>query len=170
MSFFPRRKVMLSLAPGERQIDQVVAYHPQVGQGTLYLTDRRLVFEYSQGLLNKKYVHLGISLNQIQSLSVRFGRFNSQEIVISAKDANNGFKSNLIAIRIAMHANVWIGKINTMIAQGSHTFQPSQTATTATTTTIVEREVVKIPCKYCNALNDLVRSKTCSQCGAPIYK
>ena len=34
--------------------------------------------------------------------------------------------------------------------------------------TIIQREVVKIPCKYCKTLIDPIRGKTCQNCGAPI--
>jgi len=151
-------------ATGERQIDQVVAAYGS--QGILYLTDRRLIFEYSVGLMNKKHFQYGITLNQIQSVSAKHGMLGSQEIVITAKDANNGFKSNSFTIRIAMHPEVWINKINSMIASLSPVYQPNTTQQT----TIVEREVIKVPCQYCRTLNDIARSKTCSQCGAPIYK
>jgi ABC-type uncharacterized transport system YnjBCD substrate-binding protein len=153
-------------ATGERQIDQVVAVYGS--QGILYLTDRRLIFEYSVGLVNKKNFQFGITLSQIQSVAAKHGMLGSQEIVITAKDANNGFKSNSFSIRIAMHPEVWINKINSTIAALTPVYQPS--IMTTQQTTIVEREVVKVPCQYCRTLNDLARSKTCSQCGAPIYK
>ncbi len=34
---------------------------------------------------------------------------------------------------------------------------------------IVEREVAKIPCKYCGNLVDPVRDNTCSKCGAKLF-
>ena len=34
--------------------------------------------------------------------------------------------------------------------------------------TIIQREVVKIPCKYCKTLIDPLRDKSCPNCGAPI--
>ena len=152
-------------AAGERQIDQVVAFYGS--QGILYLTDRRLIFEYSVGLVNKKSYQLGITLGQIQSVSAKHGHFGSQEIDIIAKDANNGFRSNCVGIRIAMHPEVWINKINNMIAALRPTYQPNSAMPQ---TTIVEREIVKIPCKYCGSLNDIVSNRTCPQCGAPVYK
>jgi hypothetical protein len=161
------RKILPILAAGERQIDQVVAYYATGGQGTLYLTDRRIIFEYALGLMHKKYYQLGIALGQIQFVSAKHGHFGSQEIVIAAKDANNGFKSNMIALRIAMHPEIWINKINYMLSGGATTLPHNSPAQQ---TTIIEREVIKIPCKYCGTLNDAVRSQTCSQCGAPVYK
>lgn len=35
-------------------------------------------------------------------------------------------------------------------------------------TVVIQKEVVKVPCKYCGALNDIVAQKTCSNCGAAI--
>jgi len=34
--------------------------------------------------------------------------------------------------------------------------------------TIIQREVLKVPCKYCNALLDPFQDKTCPKCGAPV--
>jgi Ca2+/Na+ antiporter len=34
--------------------------------------------------------------------------------------------------------------------------------------TIIERDVVRIPCKYCKTLVDPVHDKVCPNCGAPI--
>jgi len=42
---------------------------------------------------------------------------------------------------------------------------PAQTPSTAGPTTVVEREVVKIKCRYCGALNDET-AKACISCGA----
>ncbi len=36
-------------------------------------------------------------------------------------------------------------------------------------TKIIEREVVKIPCKYCGTLVDPVRNEKCPNCGARLY-
>ncbi len=35
-------------------------------------------------------------------------------------------------------------------------------------TIIIQKEVVKVPCKYCGALNEIATQKTCSNCGAVI--
>jgi DNA-binding MarR family transcriptional regulator len=36
----------------------------------------------------------------------------------------------------------------------------------ATKTIVIQREIVKVPCKYCGALNEMATTKTCSNCGA----
>ncbi len=33
---------------------------------------------------------------------------------------------------------------------------------------VTQREIVRVPCKYCGSLNDLATAKFCSSCGAPI--
>jgi len=35
-------------------------------------------------------------------------------------------------------------------------------------TVIIEREVAKVPCKYCGTLSDPVRNSTCPKCGAKL--
>ena len=33
---------------------------------------------------------------------------------------------------------------------------------------VIQREIVKVPCKFCGNLNDLATAKFCSGCGAPV--
>lgn len=35
-------------------------------------------------------------------------------------------------------------------------------------TVIIQRDIVKVPCKFCGNLNDLATAKFCSGCGAPV--
>ena len=37
-----------------------------------------------------------------------------------------------------------------------------------TRTVVIQREIVKVPCKYCGALNDIATSRKCSNCGAAV--
>lgn len=37
-----------------------------------------------------------------------------------------------------------------------------------TRTIVVQREVVKVPCRYCGVLNEIATAKTCSNCGAAL--
>ena len=34
---------------------------------------------------------------------------------------------------------------------------------------VVQKEIVRVPCKFCGTLNDLATAKFCSSCGAPVY-
>jgi hypothetical protein len=149
-------------AAGERQIDQVISF--SIGRrGTLYLTDRRVIFEWSEGLLTKRYHQLGISLADIQAVNTNHPRFGGGELVITTKDANNGFRTNRVAFGVAMTPETWQGKINALLNQVP-VQQPQ-----GNQTVIVQKEVVKVPCKYCRTLNDPYDSNLCARCGAPIH-
>jgi hypothetical protein len=151
------------IAAGERQLDQVIAFG--VGRrGTLYLTDRRLIFEWSEGLVSKKYEQLGIALSDIQAVNAAHAAFRGSELVVTTRDANNGFRANRITFGIAMAPEVWMAKINNLLVRTTSPASPA-----AQPTVIVEREVVRTPCRYCGALVDAFRSDKCPNCGAPFH-
>jgi hypothetical protein len=89
------------LAEGERQIDEVIAFGMR-RRGTPYLTDRRLIFGWSEGLLAKRYQQADIALTDVQYVNTKHPRLGGGELVITARDANNGFRSNRISLGIAM--------------------------------------------------------------------
>lgn len=35
-------------------------------------------------------------------------------------------------------------------------------------TVVIQREIVKVPCKYCGSLNDIAGAQTCARCGARV--
>lgn len=37
-----------------------------------------------------------------------------------------------------------------------------------TKTVIIQREIVRVPCKYCGTLNDIATQRFCPNCGAPV--
>jgi len=154
---------MPTLASGERQIDQVIAF--AVGRrGTLYLTDRRLIFEWSEGLVSKRYQQLGIALSDIQAVNATHAAFRGSELMITTKDANNGFRASRITFGIAMAPELWMTKINNLLVRStSPVAQP-----TVIVEREVEREVVRTPCRYCGSLVDAFRSDKCPNCGAPL--
>jgi len=131
-------------------------------KGTLYLTDRRLIFEWSEGIVTKKYQQVGISLADIQVVNAVHGRLGGREISVTTRDGNNGFRTNRIIIGIAMSPEIWMTKINNVLNTMSHSELQQPTM-------ILQKEVVKIPCKYCGNLIDAFRSNSCPKCGAPIY-
>ena len=45
---------------------------------------------------------------------------------------------------------------------------PSPPPTIIQKETVIQREVVKVRCQYCGALNDLATARFCASCGAPI--
>jgi len=151
---------MPTLAAGERQLDQVIAYG-MGNKGTLYLTDRRLIFEWSEGLVSKRYQQVAVALSDIQSVNVNHPRFSAGELIIRTVNTNNGFRSSAVSLKIAMNPEVWMGKINNLLTRPvPQTTQP---------TMVVEREVVKTPCRYCGALVDAFRMDKCPNCGAPLH-
>jgi hypothetical protein len=155
---------MPTLATGEHQIDQVIAFG--VGRrGTLYLTDRRLIFEWSEGLVSKRYQQLGIALSDIQAVNAAHSAFRGNELVITTKDASNGFRASQITFGIAMAPEVWMTKINNLLVGPTY---PAAQPLPAQPAVIVEREVVKTPCRYCGTLVDAFRSNKCPNCGAPL--
>jgi hypothetical protein len=151
-----------ALAAGEKRIDQVVAIATG-RRGTLYLTDRRLIFEWSEGLVSKKYLQLGIALADIQAVNAHHPRFGGGEVQVITKDSNNGFHATHISFGLAMAPETWQAKINALLMAPTSQQSPNQPAM------IVEKEVIKIPCRYCKALLDPYRHSVCPHCGAPIH-
>ena len=43
-----------------------------------------------------------------------------------------------------------------------------QEPTTVKQTTVIQKEVLKVPCKYCGTLLDPVRERYCTSCGSPV--
>jgi hypothetical protein len=130
-------------------------------RGTLYLTDRRLIFEWSEGLVAKKHQQLGVTLSDIQAVNAGHSALRGGELVVTAKDANNGFRTSRITFGIAMTPEVWMGKINGLLSR------PIPQA--AQPTVILEKETVKMPCRHCGSLVDPYRMNKCPSCGAPLY-
>jgi hypothetical protein len=152
-----------AFAPGERQIDQVIAQG--LGRkGTLYLTDRRLIFEYGEGMVNKTYHQFGVSLGDIQNINAEHPRFGLGQLVVTAQNSQNGFNSSRIVIGVVTSPEVWMGKINAVL--NARSFQPPQREQP---TVVLEKEVVRIPCRYCHTLVDAFRNSKCPNCGAPLY-
>ena len=130
--------------------------------GTLYLTDRRLIFEYEQGFVTKRtYVSMDVPLSDIQNATTEMPRFGigpMNKLVIATKRGSQGFGMNRIELSTDTSPDLWVQKIS---EASSMTNTPEQTANM-----IVEREVVKIPCKYCGNLIDPARDDRCPRCGA----
>ena len=139
--------------------------------GFLYLTNRRLLFEYEEGLITKHtYVSLDVPLSKIENAMMEKPRFGLgpmvDRLVITTKRGSMGFGMNRILLSDMATPEVWVGKIHDAIAgvYGEGQTEPEEAKT------IVTREVVKIPCKYCGALLDPVRDSACPTCGAPVIK
>ena len=134
--------------------------------GILYLTDRRLFFEYEQGLVTKRtYVSMDMPLSDIQNVMTEMPRFGigpMSKLVIGTKRGSQGFGMNRIEINTDTTPDLWVSKINEVVSAA----HGSEQATSVATNTVIEREVIKIPCKYCGNLIDPVRDDRCPRCGA----
>ena len=116
------------------------------------------MFEYGEGVIHKKFNQFGVTLRDMTTVNAKHARLGGQELLITTKNANNGFGTTQITFNIAVIPEQWVTKINNLRIPLSSTVSP---------TIVIEKEVVKIPCKYCGALMDVFRNNTCSQCGAP---
>ena len=134
--------------------------------GILYLTDKRLFFEYEQGLVTKRtYVSLNMPISDIQNAMAEMPRFGigpMNKLVIATKRGSQGFGMNRIEFNTDMTPDVWVSKINEVASMTS----VSEPVGAGATNVVVEREIVKIPCKYCGNLIDPARDDRCPRCGA----
>jgi hypothetical protein len=133
--------------------------------GFLYLTNRRIFFEYEKGLITKStYVSLDIPLSNVESVIVERPRFGlgplAINLVITTKRGSMGFGLNRVTISDLATPDVWVTKVNDAIS-GQYA-QPEPNV-------IMKEEIVKIPCKFCGTLVDPARDKACPNCGAPPF-
>jgi hypothetical protein len=132
------------------------------GPGVLYLTNRRLLFEApaSRGLvrdlLQGRENHLAWHerLPEIRNVAVRRGRIGRARLVVEAANGRPVFD--------LLDPDAWAGAI----AEARHGAMPSQGAVPTVVQT-VEREIVKIRCRYCGRLANEVNSR-CPACGGPL--
>lgn len=115
-------------------------------------------------MVSKKHQQFGVSLADIRAVNTAHHRLGGRELIVSTKDANNGFGTNTISVAIAMSPEIWMGKINALLSGIS--FSPAQSVPP---NVILEREVVRTPCRYCGTLVDAFRSNKCPSCGAAIH-
>jgi len=144
------------------------AFHAGKGRysgtvGVLYLTNKRILFEYEKGLVTKStYVSLDIPLSAVESVAVERPRFGLAALVtnliITTKRGTVGFGMNRIKVSDLAAPDIWATKIDDAISGEVAAPEPN---------VVVEEEIVKVPCKFCGALVDPVRDKACPNCGAP---
>ena len=146
------------IAEGERQTDQTIASFAG-RNGIVYLTDRRILFEYREGTVHKESHQLGVSLRDVASVVAKQNVSpGGQELLITSSNTNNGFGTNQIIFSVAVIPEQWIVKINNLLIPVS---------SKSSSSIFVEKEIIEIPCKDCGTLVDVFRNNTCSQCGAP---
>ncbi len=154
------------LLPGERTIRTAYAvlgaeFRPigVRGPGVLYLTSQRLAFEApaSRGrvrdYLKGRDTELVVSrsLHEIVNATVRRGRIGRPWLVVHVPNGRVAFD--------VLEPEAWVGAI----AQAKRVFAPP----TSEVPTIIERQVVKIRCRYCGSLSNEVDGR-CPNCGAAL--
>ena len=133
------------------------------GPGVLYLTTQRLVFESSvsrgvvRGLvLGKETVTVvDASLHQVRNVSVRHGRIGRDRLQVELLSARPSFD--------VLEPEAWVAAI----ALAKRSMPPASSVSTAYVTHTIERQVVKVRCRYCGSLGNEVDGR-CPTCGAPL--
>ena len=154
------------LQPGERMIRSAYAviapeFRPVGvrGPGVLYLTSQRLAFEAPatrgrvSDFLRGRDAHLVFDrpLQEVVNASVRRGRIGRPWLVIQVPSGRPAFD--------VLEPEAWVSAI----AQAKRVFAPSS----GPSPTIIERQVVKIRCRYCGSLSNEVDGR-CPNCGAAL--
>ena len=102
---------MPTYTPGETLVWSGVMNYDEKYDGTLYVTNRRLFFEYQRGMLKKKgYVTGETPLKDITNVSLEKGPFEWNVLVICSKDMRHKFMFR------GEHPEVMMGKISDVIA------------------------------------------------------
>ena len=97
--------------PGETLAWSGVMSYDEKYSGTLYVTNRRLFFEYGRGILKKKgYVTAETPLEDITNVSLEKGPWDWNVLVIASKDGRHKFMFR------GEHPEVLMGKISEIIA------------------------------------------------------
>ncbi|MCP8316297.1 MAG: hypothetical protein H3Z52_06460 [archaeon] len=133
-------------------------------EGFLYLSTKRLIFEYEKGLITKRtYTAFEIPLSEIEDVKIeqpRYGFDLLKKLVISTKRGTMGFGMRRIEIKLDTSPELWLMKINQILAGEVEERAP---------TIVIQKEVLKIPCKYCGELVDPMVNSRCPRCGGRIF-
>ncbi len=129
------------------------------GPGVLYLTTHRLVFESpaSRGLVRDLWqgretrTVLDLALAEVRNASVRRGRLGRPRLVLEIGPQRAAFD--------VLEPEVWAGAIAVA--------RRSVPAPGRAPTLVVERQVVKVRCRFCGSLGDEVAGR-CPSCGASL--
>jgi hypothetical protein len=154
--------------PGESKLRSAYAvmdgYGPESyrGPGVLYLTTQRVVFESSvspglvRGLVRGRdtVTVLDAPLAQIRNASIRRRRLGADHLVLELSVGRPAFD--------VLDPEGWIAQI----AAAKRGQPPTLTSAPVFVQTI-ERQVVKVRCRYCASLGNEIDGR-CPNCGAPL--
>jgi len=148
-------------------------YHPKISIDSVLITNERVIFRHPHAMGLKKdytdYSYRDISnvvmekglMRSTVKLVIRFGGEPLAMESIPNSDAQTAYgliRQNLARVQSPLPQNA-------MSAPGYQ--QSPQAGPPGGGQTVIEREIVKIKCTYCGALNDET-STACSSCGAKL--
>jgi hypothetical protein len=131
------------------------------GPGVLYVTTARIVFEAPvtrnrivRRAAGETSIQLDVSLHELRNVSVRRGRIARPRLVLELNQGRPSFD--------VLEPEAWAGTI----AQAKRALPRPQEPGAGVVHTI-ERQVVKVRCRFCGALGNEVDGR-CPSCGAPL--
>jgi hypothetical protein len=131
------------------------------GPGVLYVTSARIVFEAPlprnrivRRASRETEVQLDLSLHELRNVSVRRGRFARARLVLEIRGTRPSFD--------VLEPEAWASTI----AQAKRSL-PAPFGAGGPAVHTIERQVVKVRCRYCGALGNEVDGR-CPSCGAPL--
>lgn len=140
--------------PGDRSAD------PPKGPGVLYVTNLRLIFEarvprrrIARRSSSETETQLEASLHEVKNVSVRRARVARPRLVVELVRGRPVFD--------VLEPDGWASTI----AQAKRALPPSEPAWRTVHT--IERQVVKVRCRFCGVLGNEVDGR-CPSCGAPL--
>lgn len=132
--------------------------HPQSarGPGVLYLTNRRIAFEEGRAARTLRgraapSLPVNASLHEVEEATVSRRRIRSPRLVVVLRTGRPAFD--------VLDPEGWSDAIRDALAA------PTTPAVVERVT--VERQVVKVRCRYCGSLGNEVDGR-CPSCGAPL--
>ena len=161
------------LGPGEEAqlyIAQKI-YHPKISIDSVLITNERVILRHPHAMgLKKDYtdynyqdvVNVVMDKGFTRSTLRLVLRMGGEPLALQDLPNSDAEKAyGLIRENLGRYQPPYMAK-----PQGSQ--PPGQLqATGSGTTTVIEREVIKVKCRYCGALNDET-AKTCASCGATL--
>jgi len=134
---------------------------PPKGPGVLYVTTLRVVFEapVARSRIRRRApgeteTQLDTSLYELKNVAVRRGRIGRPRLVLELPHGRPSFD--------VLEPEGWTGTI----AQAKRALPPPPGSGWGSVHTI-ERQVVKVRCRFCGALGNEVDGR-CPSCGAPL--
>ncbi len=149
-------------------------YHPKINIDSVLVTNQRIILRHPHAMgLKKDFTDYNYQDVANVVLDKGFTRSTLRLVLrfggepLALEDLPNSDAEKAYGL---VREN--LGRYQTTFAQNSMNFTsnqgpPTQVLPTGGTTTIVEREVVKIKCRYCGTLNDET-AKACVSCGAAL--